>query len=394
MGDSMTDITIVDQNVTRFGKIDDLSYRELLGEAARPILQRGAIEPQKIEGLIIAAGQPELLVDQAHVANLATETLGLSPKYVNRVEMACSSGGAAIRQAYGIIKGGLVDNVLVVGLEKMNENLKAASHGLCLVPDVLYESNLGQTAYAGFALFANAHMKKYGTTRENLSEISVKNHSFGEKNPKAHFFKHRMLPVTLDKVINSPMVADPLTLLDCSPISDGAAAVLLSRKDKIQKPEVPVDIVASAQRTDKAFGMSAIESYTEFTTLQKAAQDAYNMADISPSAINVAETHDCFTIAEIMEYEALQFCDVGKGGKFIDDKQTYPGGKVVVNPSGGLKAKGHPIGATGVAQVVSITEQLKGEATGVQTSDPVYGLTQNLSGYATNHIVHILKRSD
>lgn len=387
-------MTIVDHNVTRFGKLDEFSYRELLGEAARPILQRGEISPQDIDGLIIAAGQPEILVDQAHVANLATETLGLSPKYVNRVEMACSSGGAAIRQAYAVIKSGIVDNVLVVGLEKMNENIKAASRGLCLVPDVLYESNLGQTAYAGFALFANSHMGKYGTTREQLSQISVKNHSFGEKNPKAHFYRHRMLPVTEEKVKNSSLVADPLTLLDCSPISDGAAAVLLSRKDKIKRSEVPVDIVASTQRTDKAFGMSSIESYSEFTTLQKAAQDAYTMAGIDSSKINVAETHDCFTIAEIMEYEALKFCEVGKGGNFIEDKQTYPGGKVVVNPSGGLKAKGHPIGATGVAQIVSIAEQLQGVSKGIQSPDPVYGLTQNLSGYATNHIVHILKRSD
>ena len=390
----MTDVTIVDSNVTKFGKIDNLSYRELLGEAARPILQGSKIPAQNIEGLIIAAGQPELLVDQAHVANLATETLGLSPKYVNRTEMACSSGGAAIRQAFAIIKSGLVDNVLVIGLEKMNENLKAASHGLCLVPDVLYESNIGQTAYAGFALFANAHMTKYGTTRDNLSQISVKNHAFGEKNPKAHFYKHRMLPVTEEKVKNSPLVADPLTLLDCSPISDGAAAVLLSRKDKVKQAEVPVDIVASSQRTENAFGMSAIKNFTEFTTLEKAAQDAYKMADILPSAVNVAETHDCFTIAEIMEYEALKFCDIGKGGNFIEEKQSYPGGKVVVNPSGGLKAKGHPIGATGVAQIVSITEQLQGTAIGIEAPDPIYGLTQNLSGYAPNHIVHILKRSD
>lgn len=390
----ITTITILDHNVTKFGKINDLSYRELLGEVARPILRRGKINPSKIEGLIIAAGQPELLVDQAHVANLATETLGLSPKYVNRVEMACSSGGAAIRQAYAAIKGGLVDNVLVIGLEKMNEDIKAASRGLCLVPDVQYESYQGQTAYAGFALFAQSHMKKYGTTRENLSQISVKNHSFGEKNPKAHFFKHRMLPVTLEKIEKSPMVAEPLTLLDCSPISDGAAAVLLSRKDKVKTPEVPVDIAASSQRVDKAFGMSSIENLTEWTTLQQAAQEAYSSAGITSNDIDVAETHDCFTIAEIMEYEALGFCDMGKGGQFINDKQSYPGGKLVVNPSGGLKAKGHPIGATGVAQIVSITEQLQGTAKGIQTPDPTYGLTQNLSGYATNHIVHILKRAD
>jgi acetyl-CoA C-acetyltransferase len=237
-------------------------------------------------------------------------------------------------------------------------------------------------------------MEKFGTTREQLSQVSVKNHSFGEKNPKAHFYKHRMLPVTVEKVEASPMVADPLTLLDCSPISDGAAAVLLSKKEDVNLPEVPVDILASSQQTDKAFGMSSIKNFTEWSTLKKASQEVYKMAGIKPTDVDVAETHDCFTIAEIMEYESLGFCDVGKGGIFIEDEQSYPGGKVVVNPSGGLKAKGHPIGATGVAQIVSITEQLQGKADGIQTPDPNIGLTQNLSGYATNHVVHILRRSD
>ncbi|MHA2366190.1 MAG: thiolase C-terminal domain-containing protein [Candidatus Hodarchaeales archaeon] len=386
------EITVLDHNVTKFGKRDDVSYRELLGEAALPILQRES----NIEGLIIAAGQPELLVDQAHVANLATEVLGLSPTYINRVEMACSSGGAGIRQAFGAIKSGLVDNVLVIGLEKMNENIKAASRGLCLVPDVTFESFQGMTAYSGFALFAKSHMETYGTTREQLAEVSIKNHSFGEKNPKAHFYRHRMLPVTMEKVKNSPIVADPLTLLDCSPISDGAAAILLSRKDKAKNlPEVPVDIIGTSQRTAPEFGMASIENLKSWVTLKKAAQAAYSMADVQPSDIKVAETHDCFTIAEIMEYEALGFCPEGQGGQFIENRQSYPDGQVCVNPSGGLKAKGHPIGATGVAQAVSITEQLQGTAEGIQTpGDPQLGLTHNLSGYATNHIVHIFKRAD
>lgn len=387
-------VTVVDQNVTKFGKISSQSYREMLAEAAQPILQNALIKASNIQALIIASGQPEVLVDQGHVANLATETLGLSPKYVNRVEMACSSGGTAIRQAYAVIKSGLVDNVLVIGIEKMNDNLQAASRALCLVPDVPYESYQGQTAYAGFALFARSHMEKFGTTRDQLSAVSVKNHAFGEKNPKAHFFKHRMLPVTPEKVVSSPMVAEPLTLLDCSPISDGAAAVLLSNSDKISKPEVPVEIVASAQRTANAFGMSSIMDFTQFATLKKAAQDAYKMAHIEPSDVQVAETHDCFTIAEIMEYEALGFCGIGQGGSFVADGQSNQGGKVVVNPSGGLKAKGHPVGATGVAQIVSIAEQLQGKAEGIQTPDPSIGLTQNLSGYATNHVVHILRRVD
>ncbi|MHA1991608.1 MAG: thiolase C-terminal domain-containing protein, partial [Candidatus Hodarchaeales archaeon] len=342
---------------------------------------------------IISAGQPELFVNQAHVANLATETLGLSPKYVNRVEMACSSGGAGVRQAFGILKAGLVDNILVIGLEKMTENLNMATKGLCLVPDTVFESSQGMTAYSGFALFAQAHMKKYGTTREQMAEISVKNHSFGEKNPKAHFYKHRMLPVTKEKVLSSPMLSYPLSRLDASPISDGAAAVLLSRDDKTKiKPEVKVDIVSSAQRVASAFGTTAINDFTKFAPLIQASQEAYSSAKISAKDIDVAETHDCFTIAELLEYEGLGFCKPGEGGKFIEEGLAYPDGEVCVNPSGGLKAKGHPIGATGVAQIVSITEQLKGIASGIQTDNPTLGLTHNLSGFGTNHIVHVLRR--
>jgi acetyl-CoA C-acetyltransferase len=386
-------ISVIDQNVTKFGVRKDVSYRELLEEAVYPILHRGMIDPSQIEGLIISAGQPELFVNQAHVANLATETLGLSPKYVNRVEMACSSGGAGVRQAFGIIKSGLVDNILVIGLEKMTENLSMATKGLCLVPDTVFESSQGMTAYSGFALFAQAHMEKYGTTREQMAEISVKNHSFGEKNPKAHFFNHRMLPVTKEKVLSSPMLSYPLSRLDASPISDGAAAVLLSRDDKTKiKPEIKVDIISSAQRVSSAFGTTAINDFTKFAPLIQASQEAYSSAKINAKDIDVAETHDCFTIAEILEYEGLGFCKPGEGGKFIEEGLSYHGGEVCVNPSGGLKAKGHPIGATGVAQIVSITEQLKGIASGIQTDSPQLGLTQNLSGFGTNHIVHVLRR--
>lgn len=386
-------ISVVDQNVTKFGVRNDVSYRELLEEAVYPIFNRRLINPSEIEGLIVSAGQPELFVNQAHVANLATEVLGLTPKYVNRIEMACSSGGAGVRQAIGAIKGGLIDNALVVGIEKMTENITKATKGLCLVPDTVFESSQGMTAYSGFALFAQAHMKKYGTSKEQLAEVSVKSHSFAEKNPKAHFFKHRMLPVTIEKVLSSPMLAHPLSRLDASPISDGAAAVLLSREDKLKaKPEIKVNIVSSAQRVTSAFGTTAINDFTEFTPLIQATKEAYSTAEIKPKDIDVAETHDCFTIAEILEYEALGFCEKGQGGKFIEAHLSYPDGEVCVNPSGGLKAKGHPIGATGVAQIVSISEQIKGTAEGIQVDNPEIGLTHNLSGFGTNHIVHILKR--
>jgi len=156
--------------------------------------------------------------------------------------------------------------------------------------------------------------------------------------------------------------------------------------------EIKVNIIASTQNVAAAFGTTSISDFTKFTPLIKASREAYSSVNISPGDIDVAETHDCFTIAEILEYEGLGFCKEGEGGKFIQEKQSYPGGEVCVNPSGGLKAKGHPIGATGVAQIVSVTEQLKNIATGIQTEDPTLGLTQNLSGFGTNHIVHILKR--
>ncbi|MFQ6126273.1 MAG: thiolase domain-containing protein [Candidatus Heimdallarchaeota archaeon] len=382
-----SDVAIVAIGLTKFGKREDVSYRELLGDAVRnAFLDSGELAPHDIEGLYVASAQPEPLVDQAHVANLATEYLGLYPKLVSRIEMACSSGGTAIRHAMIAIKAGMVDTVLCVGAEKMNEMPGIAFRNLCIVPDVTWESSQGMTAPAGFALMAQLHMKKYGTTREQMALVGVKSKKFGSLNEYAHYRN----PVTLEDVLNARMIAYPLGLLDCSGISDGAAAVILTRADLAKKySDTPVWILGSGQSLEPAMISSNMHNLIEWDALRKAAETAYKMASKTPHDIDVAEVHDCFSISEIIETEELGFCKKGEGGKMIEEGQTDLGGTIPLNTSGGLISKGHPIGATGVTQAVDVVKQLRGEADKRQVEGAEVGLTQNLSGFATHHVVHI-----
>ncbi len=383
----MSDAVIVAVGLTKFGKRDDVSYRELMGDAVRnAFLDSGNITPQDIEGFYLSSAQPELLVDQGHIANLAAESLGLYPKLASRIEMACASGGTAVRQAVMAIKSEMVDTVLVVGCEKMNENLKAAFRNLCIVPDVTWESSHGMTAPGGFALMAQLMMKKYGTTREQMAMVGVKSKKHASMNEYAHYRN----PVSIEQVLNARMIAYPLGLLDCSPISDGAAAIVLTRADNASKfTDSPVKILGSGQALAPAMISANMKSITTWDPLRKAADTAYQMARLTPKDINVAEVHDCFSISEIIETEELQFCKKGDGGKLVEEGQTEIGGQIPINTSGGLMSKGHPIGATGVAQAVEIALQLRGDAGKRQVNGAEVGLTQNLSGFASHHVVHI-----
>jgi acetyl-CoA C-acetyltransferase len=389
---SKADVAIVGSGVTAFGKRDDVSYHDLFAEAAAETFKTiNQITPQDLEGLYVSAAMPELTVEQAHVGNLGAQILGITPKITSRVEMACSSGSSAVRNAWAAIKSGLIDTAIVVGIEKMNNNPNAANKGLTIVPDVTYESIHGITAYSGFALAAKQHMLKYGTTREQLSSVAVKNHYNAARNPKAQF--HSMGEITLEKAMNARMVSDPLNLFDCSPLTDGAAAVVLTRADKAKQfTDDPIWIKGSGQSIEPSLGVSNMPSIIDWSAMRRAVNDAYKMSDLTAKDINVAETHDCFTIAEIIEYEMLGFAELGKGGKFIQDGESTLSGSKPVNTSGGLKAKGHPIGATGVAQIAEIVTQLRGQAEGRQVKDAEVGLTHNLSGFATHHVVHILGR--
>ena len=231
-------------------------------------------------------------------------------------------------------------------------------------------------------------MEKYGTTREQLALVAVKNHLNGSKNPLAQYpFK-----ITVDSVLNSVMVADPLRILDCSPITDGAAAAILCPVEMARKMNKPVvKIIGSGQATD-SIALSSRKDITWLEATYQAGKRAYAMADKKPEDIDILEVHDCFTIAEICVIEALGIVEKGKGGEAAEDEITYLEGKIPVNTSGGLKAKGHPVGATGVAQVIEIVKQLRGEAGKRQVKDPRIGMTQNMGGSGGSTLVHIFER--
>jgi acetyl-CoA C-acetyltransferase len=304
-----------------------------------------------------------------------------------RVESACASGGVALRSAFHEVASGMSDLVLAAGVEKMNDGADVTAV-LVTAADQETEAYHGVTFPGLYAMIARAHMEAHGTTEEDLTAVSVKNHRHGALNPKAQFRRE----VTADEVMASSLVADPLRLFHCSPVSDGAAAVLLCPLDRAKEfTDRPVKILASgfatgpmalADRDDPAF----------LDAVSLSAGRAYKMAGIAPDAVQVAEVHDCFSIAEICVIEALCFVERGKGGEAARSGLTALGGKIPVNTSGGLKSKGHPVGATGIAQTIEIFEQLRGEAADRQVRDASIGLTQNMGGSGASSVVHIFQR--
>ena len=309
---------------------------------------------------------------------------------LTRVESACASGGLAVRQGFIDVASGMSDIVLVSGVEKMTDvSGNQATYALGTAADQEYEGYHGITFPGLYALIARAHMEKYGTTREQMALVSVKNHFNGSKNPLAQF----PMEITVDSVLNSVMVADPLRILDCSPITDGAAAVILCPAEKAKKlgKKPIVKIVGSGHATD-TIALSSRKDITWLEATAQAAKKAYEMAQKGPEDMDLIEVHDCFSIAEICVTEALGIVEKGKGGEAVEKGLTSIDGKIPVNASGGLKSKGHPVGATGVAQVVEIVKQLRGEAETRQLKNARVGMTQNMGGSGGSTLVHIFER--
>jgi len=325
---------------------------------------------------------------QGHVAPMLSDWTGLLPAPAIRTEVACASSAAALRLGIFSILSGIYDTVLVGGFEKMTKrSTLEATEFLGMAADFPFEQWTGVTFPGLYALMATAHMHKYGTTEEQMGLVAVKNHHNGALNPKAHLQRE----VTLDKVLNSRMIAYPLKLYDCSLISDGASCAILTRPDLARKfTETPVYIIGSGHGSD-ALGLFEREDLTCLKAARRAAQEAYTMAGIKPEDVDVAEVHDCFTIAEIIAYEDLGFCKRGEGGKFIEEGAPMLDGELPVNTSGGLKSKGHPVGATGVAQIYEIFLQLTGQAEKRQVEGCRIGLTHNVGGSGASCLVHILK---
>ncbi|NOR53891.1 MAG: thiolase domain-containing protein [Candidatus Aminicenantes bacterium] len=383
----MRDVAVIGVGMTKWGELWEKSLRDIFVETALLALDDAGID--RIESMYVGCMSSGLFVGQEHIASLLADYLGQTPVPSVRVETACASGGLALRLGYMEVASGMSDVVLVGGIEKMTDvNGYEATYALGSAADQEYEGYHGITFPGLYALIARAHMEKYGTTREQMALVAVKNHKNGAKNPLAQF----PFEITVDSVLNSVMVADPLRILDCSPITDGAASVIICPVEMARKMKKPViKVIGSGHATD-TIALNQRKDMTWLEATYQAGRQAYDMADKKPEDIDLLEVHDCFTIAEICVIEALGMVEKGHGGKAVEDELTYIEGKIPVNPSGGLKAKGHPVGATGVAQVIEIVKQLSGDAGERQLKDPRIGMTQNMGGSGGSTVVHIFER--
>jgi acetyl-CoA C-acetyltransferase len=384
----MREVAVIGVGMNKWGELWEKSIRSVFVEAALMAIENAGVD--HIDSMYIGCMTSGLFVGQEHLGSLMSDYLGQKPVPATRVESACASGGAAFRLGFIEVASGMSDIVLVGGVEKMTDvGGGDATFALSTAADQEYECYQGVTFPGLYAMMANRHMHQYGTTREQLAEVAVKNHDNGSMNPRAQYpFK-----VTVEQVLNSVMVADPLRILDCSPITDGAAAAVLCPMDMARKlsQDPLVQIIGSGQATDTI----ALHSRKDLTWLEataKASEMAYKMAGVGPEDLDLVEVHDCFTIAEICVIEALGLVEKGKGGPAAGSGLTALDGKIPVNASGGLKSKGHPVGATGVAQIVELTEQLRGQAGDRQVKDAGIALAQNMGGTGGSTAVHILKR--
>jgi acetyl-CoA C-acetyltransferase len=384
-------VSIISAGMSKFGKREGLLARELFSEAACESFRRcPKLEPKKDIKAMFIGHMGEAYEHQGHTGSAIADWVGLTGIPATRTEAACASSGAALRSGIYAVLSGLADVVMVGGVEKMTHRTTAeVTEYLAMASDYPFEQWHGITFPGLFALMATAHMYAYGTTEKQIALVAVKNHFNGSLNPKAHMQKE----VTLETVMASKYVAWPLKLYDCSLITDGASCIILTKPEFASKyTDLPVHIVGSGQASD-TIGLYERQSLTSLKATKLAAKTAYDMAQISPQQIDLAEVHDCFTFAELMAYEDLGFCKIGESGKFVESGQTQLNGRIPVNTSGGLKAKGHPVGATGTAQAYEMYLQLTGQAGKRQVKDAKIGLTHNVGGSGATAAVHIYRSS-
>lgn len=380
-------VGIIGIGITKFGERWSESLRDLLLDAQLRALNDSKIAPEQIDALFTGNMIAGLASGQLHVGAMAAENLNLNKPSI-RVEGACASGSIALRQGIQAIESGSANIVMVNGVEKMNDiSTEQVTTALMGAGDEELEGFTGLTFPGLYALLANAYMKEYELKRDVLAEVSVKNHFHGARNSYAQFQNE----LTIDDVINSTMVADPLTLMDCSPITDGAASIIIANEQVAKKMGSEVYITGSGLATD-TLSLARRKSLLEIKAGRLAAEQAYAQAKISAKDVSFAEVHDCFSIAEIYAVEALGFAKQGTGGELYKTKQTYFDGKKPVNTSGGLKACGHPVGATGIKQAIEATMQLRGEAGKRQVKGATIGVTHNVGGSGATACVHVFKK--
>ena len=382
--------TIVSAGLSKFGRREGLYGRELFTEAAKEAYERCPnLIPKKDIKALFVGHMGESYEHQGHTGPTLADWAGLLPVQATRVENACASSGVALALGVSAVFSGLYDIVMVGGVEKMTHRTTAdVTEFLAMASDFPFEQWHGITFPGLYALMATAHMHRYGTTEEQMAMVAVKNHHNGALNPKAHMQKE----VPLEKAMASRVIAWPLKLYDCSLITDGASCLILTKPELARNfTDTPVHIIGSGQASD-AIGLYEREDITTLKAGKLAAKEAYNMAKLKPQDIDIVEVHDCFTIAEIIAYEDLGFCKPGKGGSFVEEGATRIEGKIPVNTSGGLKSKGHPVGATGVGQAYEIYLQLSGQAEKRQVEGAEIGLSHNVGGSGATATVHIYRR--
>lgn len=383
----MADVAVVGVGQSAFTRQCGISIRELCFEAFKEAMEGLDITTDEIDASIICSA-PEY-DKQRTPSGLISEYLELTPKPTFYIETVCSSSSTGLRVAWSLIKSGLHKVVAVIGFQKMSElSSREAAERMGRGGDIMWESPFGITMPSGYAMYAQAHMAEYGTTEENLAKIRVKNASYGARNPKATYRKE----VTLEEVLNSDPIACPLKKFDCCANADGSSCIIVASGDVAKKiTQKPIWIIGLGAATD-TMTMSGRKLLTGLRCTQEAAKQAYEMAGVGPEDIDVAEVHDCFTIAELMAYEDLSFAKPGQGARLIEERETYADGKIPVNVDGGLLSKGHPIGATGGSQVRTIVRQLRSEATEAQVKGAEIGLVHNIGGVGQYGNVTILRR--
>ncbi len=383
-------VAIVGVGHSKFGKRTDVNVAELAFESIKRAVEDAGTDKKEIKNVVV--GSAGGWYEEALPAVIVNEYAGLQSVGTMRVEAACASGSAAVKVAFNSVATGESDVALAVGVEKMTEVDTLTSVELIgRAGSYMWEfENYGMTFPAYYALYAVSHMNKFGTTEEDLARVAVKAHHYGSLNPYAQFQKE----ITIEKVLSSQVVAWPLKLYDACPLTDGSAAVLLANEEAAKRlTDTPVWIKGIGFSSDSA-NLSKRDDYVGLSASVDAASRAYKIAKVAPNQVDVATCHDCFTIAEIMAYEDLGFCKKGEGTKLLRDGETQLGGRIPVNLDGGLKAKGHPIGATGVSMMVEITKQLRGECGNRQA--PIkngIGLVHNVGGTGHYAYVTILSRN-
>jgi len=377
----MKDVVVLGVGMTEFGKHYDKGVKELGEEAIYKAIKDANIDSKDIQVAYCGSALAGITNRQAGVVGqLALKEVGINKIPVTRVENACASGSCAFHEAWISVVSGLYDVAIAVGIEKMSgAKTSEFVEALAMQTDVQVECDQGYTFPGHFALVARKHMHEFGTTREQLSMVSVKNHKNGAKNPNSQYKK----VLSLDEVSNSRMISDPLRLLDCCPNSDGAAAAIVATKEIAKSlTNKPIYVASSVL----ASGSYLKPSLVTLEVTERAAKEAYQKANIRPEDIDLAEVHDAFTINEILHYEDLGFCKKGYGGRFIEEGQAEIDGKVAINPSGGLLSKGHPVGATGIAQICEIVWQLREEAGDRQVANARIGLAHCTGGFTHGDI--------